>query len=309
MKKIFTYSLIVFAGILLILTGCSNESQPIAKGSVKISITDSIAKGIEPNISMDAAYFIINGEFDSFDKVSDLRIEYGEIKTLESLASGTWTFSAVAYNDNGDAIGRSNPTQVEVLPGKTTEASLTVYEEVGNGTLLVKLNTDDLLNTYTLHVFKLVDGALAEVGVGKVFTEAEIGLAASVTLERGFYTFSIDCTGPLIKLPPVEGIRIVAGDTVIASYDIDDSGNISVTIENTIAKTPSVSISIAEGMATAIASNMGSGNLDYTWYADRTKLEFSGSSIDISTLTEYSTITCVVQNTASGIVWVQTIEL
>ena len=309
MKKSLSCCFIIFAAILLVLAGCTDQSPAVADGSVRISVRDSISKGIAPGISMNTSYFIINGEYGSFDSVSDVRIEPGETRTFESLTSGTWTFSAIAYNADGIAIGRSNSTEVQVLPGKTVNASLIVYEEAGNGTFTVKLDVDDMLNTYALYIYKLIDGVVTEVGEAIAFTESEGNLVASAELERGFYAFSIDCSNGMIKLPPIDTVRILAGDSVSVTYDIIDTGDLSVSFDNTVSNTPAVTISIADGIATASVSDMGDGNLTYTWYADRTELEASGSSVDISGLSGYETITCVVQNTSSDIIWSCTEEL
>lgn len=303
MKKFFAYSFIICAAIMLVLAGCTNESTPVSRGTLRISINDTIAKGIDSNISMNAAYYVINGECGFLNSINNVRIEPGQKKIIDSISTGMWTFSAIAYNSNGNIIGRSDSTKIQVLPSRTTEAHLNIYEESGNGTFTVNLNVEDFLNSYTLHIYKLVNGKITAIGEEIPFAKISEKLVASTTLENGFYAFTISSSNTELTLPPIETVRIVAGDSVSATYEITDTGSFSITMGDDIVETPSVTISFEDGVATATVSGMNMMDLVYTWYADRTELLFTGSSINITDLTDYETITCVVQDTLTNIVW------
>lgn len=301
--------LCLIASILLILSGCEKDPYEITNGSVKISIIDAIEKNIAPNISLEAEYYIVNGECKSSEKISNLRVDNGKSIIIENLVQGSWLFNAVAYNSEGLAIGKSNDAEVDVKNGKTAELSLKVFEKEGQGTLSVKLDTEDDFNTYTLHLYSFAGEKLSEIGQGVAFSRVDNSLIAKATLNRGYYAFSISCSDETLKLPEPTSFRIVSGDTINESYVLDSKGEIKINIDTAIGETPSITIDIENGIAYAHVSGIESGNLSYLWYADRIKLASTESTLSTINLEEFKTITCIVYDSEAGIIWTQTATL
>lgn len=118
------------------------------------------------------------------------------------------------------------------------------------------------------------------------FIKSNNVLSAEINLNNGFYAFDITSTNDFVKIPAINSVRIVNGDTITVTYTIIDSGNISASIKNEIIPTPSLSLSlsadtIAAGetvTATAVAGNIDVENLMYLWLVDNEMVDQTASN-------------------------------
>ena len=318
MKRSLIYVLIV--GLLLTLASCTGETPTIQKGSLTISVTNEVQKGIDSGISLDIAYYKITGEGADGDTLATTLTPSNPSYTNNSIAIGSWTITAIAYNEDDIAIG-SGSTSVTVKAGENTSALISVSELKGKGTLTVVLNglvSDQ--DTYALNIYKRNDGQLVKVGEDVVFEKTDGIQSASVSLDNGYYAFEISCDNNLIELPTIETVRIVKGDDITVTYTIVDTGDISISIKNEISSTPSLSINLSSDVinpetkiqATAITSNIEADVLSYSWYIDHTKLDFTEESIeldyeDIGAGNHY--LICIISDDESELVWSYTVEI
>ena len=316
MKRSLIYVLII--GLLLTLASCTGETPSIQKGSITISVTNEVPKGIDSGISLDIAYYEITGEGVNGDILATTLTPSNPSYTNNSIAIGSWTITAIAYNEDDIAIG-SGSTSVTVKAGANTSALISVSELKGQGTLKVVLNglvSDS--DMYTLNIYRRNDGQLIKVGEGVAFEKTDGIQSASVSLDNGYYAFDISCDNNLIKLPTIETVRIVKGDVIYVTYTIVDTGDISISIDNEISLSPSLAIDLSSNVitqdtkiqATAITSNIDSDSLSYSWYIDHTKLGFTDKSIEL----DYEDIgagkhnlICIIGDDESELVWSNTV--
>ena len=316
MKK-KNYIFIAVISLIMVLAGCSNETSFLGKGAISIRINDSISKGIESSISMDVAYYTIEGSTSNGDSISE-RIELEDSAySNNSVSVGLWQFTAKAYNSDGIAIG-SGSASVTVKPGQTSAINITIKENEGQGLLTVLVNGISSNTLLKLEIYKSDNGNLEQVGDCIEFTESDGVLSASVFLDNGFYAFYISSENSFIKLPPIDTLRVVSGDSIIVAYTLTENGSLDVAIQNQIIPTPSLTVSLSTTelnsgesvLAAAIASNVDTGNLVYSWYIDNVKTEYQGSTVEISYDAigsgKISYITCMITDSLTGLMWTDT---
>ena len=308
MKKTIVNILLAFLVIALV-SSCSAE-QDVAYGSLKIDISSAISKGINPNISMDVEYYTIEGSGPNGATISATIDSSEGSYTNDSVAIGNWTLTATAYNADDIAIG-SGSKSTTVKPGGTSSVSIAIKEIEGQGTLKVVINgLSGNNNVYSLYLYTTEDlmNPIQEVE----FVRSDDIHSVELNLDNGFYAFRIDGNND-IKLPAIDTVRIVNGDTVTVTYFLSDSGEVSVSIMNAIKTTPSLSISLtptSEGTnATAIVSNVDLDSINYLWYIDNEMIEGSSSSIELN-YAEISggdhNLTCVIADGVNNVIWTET---
>lgn len=301
----------VLVCFIILLSGCTDEIVSSAKGSITISINDEHSKGITPGISLEPAYYLVNGDGPGESELS-FRISLpAKMHTENDVLVGKWTLTAMAYNDSGVAIG-SGTSDAVVKTGIQTNVSITVKEFSGQGTLNVVINGIESEDAFTLCIYepKNLEEPLYEVS----FKDSEDAFTASQILPVGYYLFVVECNNEYIKLPALDSIRVVDGDTLTATYTLSNKGDISTSITNAIAPTPSLAVSLDSEViygdgsitATAIASNCKTENLSYSWYLDNYKIQGSSSSITLSNAgmdKGKHDITCVIADSSANIAW------
>ena len=305
--------------ILLVMAGCSNDSPFAEKGAISIKINDSTAKGIESNTSMDTAYYMLEGISSNGDSISaKINIESSSY-TNDSIPAGTWKFTATAFNSDDTAIG-SGSRNATVVPGQITNVSIAIKELEGEGSIIVLVNGLPESTPLKLNIYKANNGQLEQIGEGIDFTASNGVLSASASLENGFYVFDVSSENSMIHLPPIDTIRIVKDDIVTVSYKLEADSEFSISITNEIMRTPAISISLSAELiapnetvqASAVVSNIATDNLIYSWYLNNTKLQNDGRSITIgydSLENGTNTLTCMIIDTQTGLVWSEAREI
>lgn len=309
MKRKTTVLLFLCLVLLLVLSGCSNKTPEVSKGTISITVEESIAKGIAPFISLNTEYYIIDGIGPGNEKIS-VRLNSGKNSCiLESVVVGNWTITATAYNDKDIEIG-SGSAFVSVKTNNNANAEISIKESEGNGTFSVILNgLIDMDDSYVLKLKKIKNGAFSEVWSKIQFTNHNGVLSVSESLENGFYLFEIASEDSLVKLPPIEVIRILKGDVITAIYTQEENKLIK-NVMNEAIPAPLMALDISTKQATieatAVVSNVDASGFSYKWYLNGEDLSLSTKSIKISKNSmpyEDNTLTCKITDSTTGLTW------
>lgn len=297
MKK---YGIFITLFIAILIASCSNQSEEINTGIIKISIEDQVSsRSIDTNVDLATSYYVVtaNGPADSSFTLNLSSSSPQAEKT--GIYVGDWTLSVVAYNAGDVAIGVGSQN-ITVQPKRTTNASIRVKEIEGEGKFTVAIEGSTAPSiVYTAHVFKNENGTLVEVEE-KELTKNDNLLKAEFSLANGFYIYSITANVEL-DLPSPESFRIIAGDTISVSMIAAENplGNLSFQISNGIKDTPSVSvmsayIDVYDGEETTLVANCnGFYPISYCWYVDGNQIEGNTRSIDYTFNEGEYRISCV----------------
>ena len=316
MKKLSNvcFSLLFIAINLSLVIACN--SQPTEEhGKLVVSIKDAFSRAIEPNISLATSYYVVDGTGPN-DSSFSLRLDSSSSSTISDLFCGDWSISANAYNEDNQLIGEGTTT-VNVSPNTTTSVSITITECTGKGTFNVELsgNNNELI-TFTAHIYKNNKGVLEEVQYSDLTESGDI-LKTSFNLDIGYYFVQLSADIEDVDLPAPEAFRVVKGDNITASYEIDytPTGEISVSLMNSIKQNPSVSISLNTEevvvgntiIATAICSY--TRPYSYTWYLNNERLSSTTESVSFSFEEEGEyVLSCIVTDSYST-VWSAKIDV
>lgn len=302
------FALLVTTLALLIMSGCESQVSN-SKGTMLISIGESLSRAIVPNVSMDVSYYYVEGKGPN-NNMFTMRIDAVEpTATKSNLICGQWTIKATAYNSSDIAIGGGTATET-IVPNTTTTVSIEITENVGEGVISFLINgVNNETTVFTAHIFKNSKGVLNECA-SSVFEPAEDGLKAVFSLTNGFYYIKITTDDEYIQMPSPEAFRIVAGDNLSASYRVFLlNGSASVLIRNTIARTPSVSISkdrntvVTGDTVNATASCTDISASSYAWFLNGSQIEGASDSVSflIDKAGDYK-LSCIVTDDSS-VIW------
>ena len=290
--------------ILFTAISCNSDNAP-SVGGIRISINDGISRGIEPNISLDVAEYIVSG-YGPNNQEFNVKISSSSY-TKTDLLPGEWIIKAGAVNSEKQIIG-SDAVTVTVKPGQTTEARLTITEEEGEGTINISLTAPSA--GYTAVISKVTDGSLAEYKSEKMVVQENGSYSASFSLMNGYYTLSFKSDNHAVSLPAPVAFRIVKGDTLSVSFMAESNdGGFNVTINDNIVSTPVLTLtatpSVAEkGENIGMNASVAGGSYNYLWYVDGLQVDdASGSSLQVS-FTEAGSheVSCIAADSSTGII-------
>lgn len=296
----------VLSIILILFTAisCNPENAPSA-GGIRISINNGISRGIEPNISLDAAEYILSG-YGPNNQEFNVNISSSSY-TKTDLLPGEWIIKADAINLENQKIG-SDTVTVTVKPGQTTEARLMITEEVGEGTINISLSAPSA--GYTAVISKVTDGSLKEYTSENMVVQENDSYTASFTLMNGYYTLSFTSDKSAVRLPAPVAFRIVKGDTLSVSFMAESKdGGFNVTINDNIVSTPVLTLTASpdtavKGGAISVNASADEGTYAYQWYVDgKINTEESDSTLQVS-FTEAGTheVSCIAADSSTGII-------
>ena len=219
MRKGVVFSCFLFVACLL-LVGCSENGME--EGTVSfsvISVSSGVPKHIDSNVPMTVMKYVIKGAGPgdaSFYVELDAK---GSSSEKSNVRAGKWTFTAVALNEEGNAVGEGCAS-VTVLANKNNVVSFVVKEYEGKGSFSVRLSVevpcDDM---FYLELFK--GSEMSSVGEKREFSSSDSSGGGTVFkvsvegLQNGTYGFSIfkKNSSSLICVY-TDSVRIVKDDAV-----------------------------------------------------------------------------------------------
>ena len=303
-KKLFVLSCAILVALLCFVS--CEESNVVPLGTLSVSISDSTARAIEPNISLDVARYeltLLNN--DGISLVSKEIDKTNQKFTQNNIPAGSYTVRVDAKNSSGSVIGSGSESCI-IKADETTDVSITVSELEGTGTITFTLtgsvNTEA---TYTLKVFKSDDTPLGPIA----FTTVDAAVKAEMELDNGFYYFVV--TDSVGNSSAPEAFRIVKGDVIEAEVYLfaHDLGSFRLTITNAIRPNPSLSLQVSDSNIlveeefTVTAVGM-SDSLAYSWYVNGKQVECNGSSINLNMECSGDyVVRCLAKDSESSVVW------
>lgn len=304
MKKLISVLSIIF--ILFTAISCNSENAPSA-GGIRISINNGISRGIEPNISLDAAEYVVRGSGPNSQEFNVNISSLSGTYTKTDLTLGDWTITADAVNSGKQVIG-SDTVTVTVKPGQTTEAGLTITEVVGEGTINISLTAPSA--GYTAVISKVTDGSLKEHTSANMVVQDNGSYSASFSLMNGYYTLSFTSDISAVSLPAPVAFRIVKDDTLSVSFMAESKdGGFNVTINDNIVSTPVLTLTASpdtagKGETISVNASADEGTYIYQWYVDGLiNTEESGSSLQVSfTESGNHEVSCIAADSSTGII-------
>ena len=302
MKKLIPVLSIIL--ILFTAISCNSDNAP-SVGGIRISINDGISRGIEPNISLDVAEYIVSG-YGPNNQEFNVKISSSSY-TQTDLLPGEWIIKAGAVNSEKQIIG-SDAVTVTVKPGQTTEARLTITEEEGEGTINISLTAPSA--GYTAVISKVTDGSLTEYTSANMVVQENGSYSASFSLMNGYYTLSFTSDNTSVSLPAPVAFRIVKGDTLSVSLMAESKdGGFNVIINDNIVSTPVLTLTASpdtavKGGTISVNASADEGTYAYQWYVDGLiNTKESGSSLQVS-FTEAGSheVSCIASDSSTGII-------
>ncbi|MDY2815863.1 MAG: PKD domain-containing protein [Bullifex sp.] len=305
MKKLIPVLCIIL--ILFTAISCNSDNAP-SVGGIRISINDGISRGIGPGISLETTGYIVSGygpkEQEFFTRLTLSETTYSKTDLLP----GEWIIKAAAVNEDDTIIGEDTKT-ITVLPGQTTEVSLTVTENQAEDVINITL-TAPLGNNYYAVISKVSDGSLKEYETKQMELLEDGTYSTFFRLMNGYYTLSFTCDSNAVQLPAPEAFRMVYGGTLNATFTAEaKEGGFSVTIDDKIQDTPVLTLtatptSAAAGENIIITSSADGGSYSYNWYVDSTPRSDSSSDNITVSFTEPGSheISCIAMDPVTGII-------
>lgn len=302
MKKLIPVLCIML--IFFTAISCNSDNAP-SVGGIKISINNGISRGIEPNISLDVAEYIVNG-YGPNNQEFNVKISSSSY-TKTDLLPGEWIIKAGAVNSANQIIG-SDTVNVTVKPGQTTEASLTITEEEGEGTINISLTAPSA--GYTAVISKVTDGSLTVHTSANMVVQENGSYTASFSLMNGYYTLSFTSDNPAVSLPAPVAFRIVMDDTLNASFMAESNdGGFNVTINDNIVSTPVLTLTArpdtaVKGGTISVNASANEGTYAYQWCVDGRYNDNLSNTLQVS-FTEAGSheVSCIAADSSTGI-WI-----
>ena len=305
-RKFFTVISVIITSLLLLCFVSCEESNVIPVGTLSITVSDSMTRAIEPNISLDVSKYEVSLLSSDGTSIVSKELDKSNPSLYQgNIPVGSYTVKVDAKNKDGVIIGTGSKSCV-IEKDKTTEVSVTVSELSGTGNLSVTLTgAVDSNATYTLTVYKPDNTDVDSVE----FATVDTSFKAEIELDNGFYYFVVTDSEGNTSVP--EAFRIVKGDNLTAeAYIYESLGSFRVTITNSIKPNPTLSLSISDSIIhvgeefTVSATGMSGESLAYSWYVNGKAVEGSESTLTLSLdfAGDYQ-IRCLVKDTASSVVW------
>lgn len=304
MKKLIlliTIMLIFFTAI-----SCNSDNAPSA-GGIRIAINDGISRGIGPGISLETTGYIVSGygpkEQEFFTRLTLSETTYSRADLLP----GEWIIKAGAVNEDDIIVGEDTKT-ITVLPGQTSEVSLTVTENQAEDVINISLTAPS--GNYYAVISKVSDGSLKEYETKQMELLEDGTYSAFFRLMNGYYTLSFRCDSNAVQLPAPEAFRMVYGGTLNATFTAEaKEGGFSVTIDDKIQATPVLTLtatpsSAATGENISITASADRGSYAYSWYVGSTPRSDSSSDNITVSFTEPGSheISCIAMDPSTGII-------
>ncbi|MGN0840929.1 MAG: hypothetical protein ACI4NB_08880 [Candidatus Ornithospirochaeta sp.] len=304
-KQLTLVSVLVTLLVIFSFVSCEGNNV-IPVGTLSITVSDSMTRAIEPNISLDVSKYEVSLlSSDGTSIVSKELDKSNPSLSQGNIPVGSYTVKVDAKNKDGVIIGTGSKSCV-IEKDKTTEVSVTVSELSGTGNLSVTLTGAVNSNaTYTLTVYKPDNTEVDSVE----FATVDTSFKAGIELDNGFYYFVVTDSEGNTSVP--EAFRIVKGDNLTAeAYIYENLGSFRVTITNSIIPNPTLSLSVSDSIIhvgeefTVNATGMSGESLAYSWYVNGKIVEGSESTLTLTLdfAGDYQ-IRCLVKDTASSVVW------
>ncbi len=286
MKRILSGA-VVLTLLLLVVVGCT-ENPLEGEATLHLSLKAANrfrSRNIVPGEGdpLTIVSYKISGQGPGNGANFELCVDENEV-TIESLKVGYWSFSAIGYN--ADECPSASGETTLYLSKKSTSASLTLDQEVGEGLIALtyqwnaqQTNTESTIN------FRLLDSSDNEVeGVNSEVDFEEGEATYSGTVASGFYTVmvSIESGGEIIG-GVVESLRVIDQTTSQATRIIEigkllDSGTISIIDGTSPPFDGEISLScdeygLGDSLTLTLTSDGELSSYSFQWYCEGVPLE------------------------------------
>lgn len=267
---------IALSVLLAILASCAMPDTGIDSdvGSMAITVDGAPVRTLLPPIDMNPVTYDITGEGPGGRTFS--RTTTSPSVTIEGLAFGPWTVTALAKNAADTVIGQGTG-YVVVHTGVVSPLAITVLPLPGNGTLSLAVTwivADVPTPSIDAQLLPSVGSAIPlafVMGTGSA-------TFSSGSIAAGYYTLSLKLLdNGVLVMGAVEVVRIVAGQTTSGSFDFTQvnlgTGDIAVTISPAMNAPLAVTMTgqlaaLAHGasMTVTAAVPAEAGNVTFIWY-------------------------------------------
>lgn len=277
MKKVFLGLLAVMVGIVMI--GCQNPVDVSNKGSLTITVGDSVSRSINPAISMEPASYVISGSGPGGATFTQT-ITGSSSVTIESLVCGDWTITVTAKNASGTDIGTGTGTAA-VNPASSSTVNISVRPFDGFGTLNLALSWP----ASQVQIAGVVSSLLPATGAARSlnFTVNGTNGTASFSatdVQTGYHTLTLKLyDNGFAVMGAVEVVRIVKDQISSGTFAFDNinpaTGSIDVNLTPDMGDPLLVAISgaaatktEAETVTVSASVTNFTGNVIYVWYVN-----------------------------------------
>lgn len=307
-------AVILFA-VMLVLAGCDPSSNKDGVGELRIYIPSS--RGIE-TVSMDTANYKISGSGPDGTSFSETVPKSGVNDFSVPIRAGEWNINVEALNADDQIIGGGTATAM-IVADKSNTCTVQVREYDGPGTLNIMITPIGFSNPETtdlsVRICKSLDSPSSVPAIDLVLSDGVFSLS-NHELQNGFYVLYIYDGDTLVESVAA---RIVKGyvTTLKADYISSDFGTGYLDIEDLIAPTPSIEISLVRSsipknldiVATAVVNGLEDFSPTYKWFING--VDIGVTSLDLSKSLENYDLTVgqsyklVLQVTAEDLVWTE----
>ena len=201
-----------------------------------------------------------------------------------SLNSGTWTIQVDGYNtDAVPLLVAQGSSSVEILPGQTSEAQITLVSRAGTGTLSLTTQFAGL-NLSSPQVKGTLVSRTGDLTIPLTF-ETSPGSATSLTagVPSGYYMLTVQLfDGLTLKGTGVETVRILTEQITLGTINLTPgdiaTGNVVLTIQLSLGFPSTILISglnaqIRLGTTPTVIATSPETQDSWTWYLDGVKVE------------------------------------
>ncbi len=282
-------ALLIFAALItgILLMSCDVTQHGTEYGSLTVKFPSSkeiFTRTIMPSgpNPLDIDHYIISGTGPDGHMLSAVSSTTSTV-TIDGLIVGNWTFTATAYNGEGNPLATGN---VETYIIKNTNSiDLPLQTVVGEGSMNLSFSWETTqVNADTLFSFTLQNSAGETVEGSNLTSDMNTGTCSvTKTLPAGFYTFNASLIHDEVLISGyTESVRIIAETASQAAIAMEIGkvvDNVSMIITDETDRIIPAQISVSNEAPTAgqdvtltcnvtLPAGMSADTLTYQWYAD-----------------------------------------
>ena len=219
MKK----AMLIALPFCLVLLICPMGCRPLEQGSSSLLLgapgSEVKEKTIAPFFDGEIAYYDVHGNGPDLNAFS-LPGVTGSTVVENSLAAGSWTITADAFNANQEPIG-SGSVIVTIEAGKLASEWVQVAPLIGTGSLSIAISWPSGAITVPA-----LSGTLTSVGGTPQTLSFSMGADSASCdlsdLDARYYSFTIQLSdGAVVVWGSFEAVRILKGLTTTASFGLE----------------------------------------------------------------------------------------
>jgi hypothetical protein len=266
-------------------------------GSMMITLTQSLAKDLNPGVDLTIASYDLSGIGPSSASFSTTGITASTYDAT-NIATGAWTVTAIGRNAAGTAIVQDSQA-VTVMGGQSTAVTMNCIPINGNGTLSLNLTWPSGVITTPAVVATLTQlGGTASQSLSFTVSATSASWTSS-TVANGYYTLTIQLEetagttttlwGRTMTVLILTG-QITTGSWALAASDLAlVSGGINVTLTSTTNPPIAVTLSgnastLMDGSSMTVSASASVTPDSWQWYLNGAPIaNATGASVTIST--------------------------